>query len=626
MAAPSSQQSQSQYSTAIALLRPSSSSSSSSRPLFSRSAREPLVYPGCPTFDEIDTNKDGFLTRKELNNYCRRKDIPLTYVDQLFNALGDTEPSASKNSEKGITRSAFCKYASKREASVFEEFLKLDPTGTGAGRIKTNQLTEHIQKNGICFLRPVTNATACAPTQKIQGACPPTACPPEITNEAPLTKVRVPKSCEQFDTKAMLTRVSRRSDNTIGYEEFRDFVSHVPLNACQWKYWADPTTGACIDTGTCFTCPPRDARDVDTAFKAAVAAKHWRWRAKKKREATIAAEQKKVASQGNPISHLIAGTTAGAFSRTVTAPLETVRIRLATGQVPTHLTAHAGSAAVGGGGGGGGGVAVATKTVALNGGERAVRLMQHIVRDEGVKGLWSGNVATVMRFAPTKGIDFFSYEMYKRLLMRVCGNEDVTSAQAISAGAAAGLTSTLLLYPLELARTRLITRTEVSRGGVRGVVDVLRNIAKQHGVAGMYRGLRPTLLGIVPEAGITYGSFDLFKRNMLISKRTRIARQRSGNAAATAADATDVKLAAWEGIMCGIAAALLGQSSSYPLETLGRRAALGAAASGVAAAGPRAALASFAGLYSGWGTASVKVLPMALLSFGTYEVLRAAMD
>lgn len=498
---------------------------------------------------------------------------------------------------------------------MFEEFKKLDPSGTGAGRVSAEDLKRYLDNNGLSFLRPIGGGGC--PTTRCTGSkleCKASCkgierCREGAVNEAPLTRVRVPRHCSLLHAEDLLHHVSTRKDKTIGYAEFREFTCLVPLNACVWTYWADATrnANACMDAGTSVTCVP-----LDVQLPCPVVAAARQWRRLTAARSTLAQIGSNITPQGSPVGHLVAGSVAGALSRTITAPLETVRIRLATGQIPVELTSRHMGGAVGG--------------WSTTGSARVVGMMRHIAKNEGIRGLWSGNIATVMRTAPQKGIDFYAYEVYKGLLRDLSNNDgDVTSAQAICAGAAAGATSTLLLYPLELVRTRLVTGMEKGHSGVRGVISALRGISHREGVRALYRGLGPTLLGIVPEAGITYGSFDLLKRRALKSKRLRVARRRARSESATAEEAADIELQAWECVICGIAAALLGQTASYPLETIGRRRALGHVASAAQAA-PRSALARVASLYSGWGTASVRVVPMALLSFGTYEAVRAAMQ
>ena len=82
----------------------------------------------------------------------------------------------------------------------------------------------------------------------------------------------------------------------------------------------------------------------------------------------------------------MAGSIAGGLSRTVAAPLETVRVRLMTG------------AATGTG-------SMASPSI--------LGMLRDIAKHEGVRALWKGNAAVVARFAPTKGLDFFTFNLYK---------------------------------------------------------------------------------------------------------------------------------------------------------------------------------------------------------------------
>jgi solute carrier family 25 (mitochondrial thiamine pyrophosphate transporter), member 19 len=42
------------------------------------------------------------------------------------------------------------------------------------------------------------------------------------------------------------------------------------------------------------------------------------------------------------------------------------------------------------------------------------------------------------------------------------------------------------------------------------------DIIKARGVQGLYSGLSPTLVEIIPYAGLQFGSYDTFKRSMMV--------------------------------------------------------------------------------------------------------------
>ena len=332
----------------------------------------------------------------------------------------------------------------------------------------------------------------------------------------------------------------------------------------------------------------------------------------------------------SPLTHLVAGSIAGGLSRTVAAPLETVRVRLMTG-----ATATGGSPSI-------------------------LAMLADISRREGVRALWKGNAAVVARFAPTKGLDFFTFNLYKRALSAVgvgpvrAGDENggidrrgghpstsrpsrggvSVSAQRAVAGGLAGATSTALLYPLDNIATRLATSAATGAAMVNGVrvvgalglLRAMHRVVSTEGVRGLYRGFGPAVVGIVPEAAITYGFYDALK------EWAGKGRGECGLAEATA---------------CGIAAALAGTAATFPASVVSRRMITGtvpgldpstSGAVGVDRKRARASMGLFKamravaeaegvlGLYRGLGTASVRLVPMAIVSFASYEWLRRWMD
>ena len=74
----------------------------------------------------------------------------------------------------------------------------------------------------------------------------------------------------------------------------------------------------------------------------------------------------------------------------------------------------------------------------------------------------------------------------------------------LSSAALAGATSTAILHPLEVVRSRM-TCDQVGRYS-HGVGAAFRTIAKREGPLTLYTGLGPTLAAIIPEAAISYGN------------------------------------------------------------------------------------------------------------------------
>jgi len=82
----------------------------------------------------------------------------------------------------------------------------------------------------------------------------------------------------------------------------------------------------------------------------------------------------------------------------------------------------------------------------------------------------------------------------------------------VASGSAAGATSTFFVYSLDYARTRLANDAKSNvRGGARqfnGLIDVYKKTLASDGVAGLYRGFVPSILGIVVYRGLYFGLYD----------------------------------------------------------------------------------------------------------------------
>lgn len=121
-------------------------------------------------------------------------------------------------------------------------------------------------------------------------------------------------------------------------------------------------------------------------------------------------------------------------------------------------------------------------------------------------------------------------------------------------GGAAGATSLLFVYSLDYARTRLANDNKsASKGGSRqfnGLVDVYKKTLASDGIAGLYRGFVPSVVGIIVYRGLYFGLYDSVKPVILVGPL-------EGNFLASFA-------LGW-GVTTGAGLA------SYPLDTIRRR-------------------------------------------------------
>lgn len=78
-----------------------------------------------------------------------------------------------------------------------------------------------------------------------------------------------------------------------------------------------------------------------------------------------------------------------------------------------------------------------------------IELIKSIAASQGLKGFWKGNFVNILRTAPFKAINFYAYDTYRNQLLRLSGNEETTNFERFLAGAAAGITATVLCIPMD---------------------------------------------------------------------------------------------------------------------------------------------------------------------------------
>lgn len=182
------------------------------------------------------------------------------------------------------------------------------------------------------------------------------------------------------------------------------------------------------------------------------------------------------------VSLFFAGAVAGATAKTVTAPLDRIKLLMQVHGIKA-------------------GQQIKKKSIGFL--EAAVK----IGKEEGMQGYWKGNLPQVIRVIPYSAVQLLSYELYKKLFK---GNDkELSVAGRLAAGACAGMTSTLVTYPLDVLRLRLAVDP-----ACKTMAQVASTMLREEGLSSFYRGLGPSLFGIAPYIALNFCAFDLIKKSL----------------------------------------------------------------------------------------------------------------
>jgi solute carrier family 25 phosphate transporter 23/24/25/41 len=87
--------------------------------------------------------------------------------------------------------------------------------------------------------------------------------------------------------------------------------------------------------------------------------------------------------------------------------------------------------------------------------------------------------------------------------------KDLTPLQRLFAGGMAGVTALVLTYPLEFVRCRLtLQKSKI----YKGIIDCMVQVSRKEGFFVLYRGLWPSIIGVVPYVGVDFAAYETLKQ------------------------------------------------------------------------------------------------------------------
>ncbi|XP_068178467.1 mitochondrial adenyl nucleotide antiporter SLC25A23-like [Antennarius striatus] len=176
----------------------------------------------------------------------------------------------------------------------------------------------------------------------------------------------------------------------------------------------------------------------------------------------------------------VAGALAGATAQTAIYPLEVLKTRLTlrtTGQYS--------------------GIADCAK---------------QILQREGITAFYKGYLPNMLSIIPYAGVDLAVYEALKTSwLNRNNGLADPGAAVLVGCGAISSTSGLLASYPLVVTRTRMQAQVSVKGAPKPSMLTLLHSIVTQEGMAGLYGGISPNLLKVIPSISVSYVVYEYMK-------------------------------------------------------------------------------------------------------------------
>ncbi|XP_027336494.1 probable mitochondrial adenine nucleotide transporter BTL3 [Abrus precatorius] len=303
-------------------------------------------------------------------------------------------------------------------------------------------------------------------------------------------------------------------------------------------------------------------------------------------------QQRKVRVRGgnalNTTKHLWAGAIAAMVSRTCVAPLERLKLEYIVRGEKKNI----------------------------------FELIRRIAASQGLRGFWKGNLVNILRTAPFKAVNFCAYDTYRKQLLRFSGNEETTNFERFIAGAAAGITATIICLPLDTIRTKLVAPGGEALGGVIGAFQYM---IRTEGFFSLYKGLVPSIISMAPSGAVFYGVYDILKSAYLHSPEgmKRIQNMHKQGQELSAFD--QLELGPVRTLLNGAIAGACAEAATYPFEVVRRQLQLQVQSTKLSSLATFVKIVEHGGipaLYAGLIPSLLQVLPSASISYFVYEFMK----
>ena len=126
--------------------------------------------------------------------------------------------------------------------------------------------------------------------------------------------------------------------------------------------------------------------------------------------------------------------------------------------------------------------------------------LKHILKNEGILGLWKGNGVNCMRVFPQYAIN---YTLYRNVLTHMTFENKFHNIFASSF--IAGSMSMLCIYPLETSRTFLSLQS--NKNQYKNFLDIIKKVPFKN----LYGGSMMSVMGFAPWNAISLTTFNIYK-------------------------------------------------------------------------------------------------------------------
>ncbi|XP_058632174.1 calcium-binding mitochondrial carrier protein SCaMC-2-B isoform X4 [Onychostoma macrolepis] len=189
------------------------------------------------------------------------------------------------------------------------------------------------------------------------------------------------------------------------------------------------------------------------------------------------------------LERLVAGSLAGAIAQSSIYPMEVLKTRLALGRTDQY--------------------------------SGIVDCAKHIFKKERLTAFYKGYFPNMLGIIPYAGIDLAVYETLKNSWLQrfATDSADPGVFVLLACGTMSSTCGQLASYPLALVRTRMQAQATQEGSPQMTMTGLFRHIVRTEGAIGLYRGLAPNFMKVIPAVSISYVVYENLKITLGVQSR-----------------------------------------------------------------------------------------------------------
>lgn len=145
-----------------------------------------------------------------------------------------------------------------------------------------------------------------------------------------------------------------------------------------------------------------------------------------------------------------------------------------------------------------------------SGGEKkyngAVDCAKKLYQQGGIRSVYKGTVATLLRDMPASGVYFATYEWLKKVVADPNNPGSLSPLRTIFAGGMAGIFNWCVALPVDVGKSRYQTAPE---GKYKNLMEVYKELIQKDGVRAFYKGATPVILRAFPANAACFLGYEL---------------------------------------------------------------------------------------------------------------------